>query len=281
VAGSSSRLSRQLQETREAGGPEGLSPLVGSSLRCELTQGVLMGVQHARAVEDPLCRVSRCSRRSCETSQRLAHRVPADTALDGGVFSPDERSSASGQQTCLLLGRLRTRSLDRDPAKRSRAVQDGPPGPSAASRAAAPLDGPEKRSYEVPFEHPPATSVAIANASNPRATWAASWAFTDPREQQERRRSRHARESEPEGMRTIVTCTADERLVRDGGDIIAAMYQGSDRRTRVSMQSRDVICLVFDTRGIKRGFDEAKTAVTGLVRDCAASVWAIQAVVYA
>jgi hypothetical protein len=82
-------------------------------------------------------------------------------------------------------------------------------------------------------------------------------------------------------MMSLVTCTADERLVRDGGDIIAAVYQGSDRRTRVSKQSRDVICRVFDAHGIKRGFDEAKPAVTGLVRVCAASVWAIQAVVYA
>lgn len=55
VAGYSSRLSGQLQETREAAGLEDPTPLVGSSLRCELTQGVLMGVQHARAVEDPLC----------------------------------------------------------------------------------------------------------------------------------------------------------------------------------------------------------------------------------
>ena len=93
--------------------------------------------------------------------RRLTHRFPADTVLDGGVFLPDERSSASGQEKCLLSGRLRTRNLDRVPAKRSRAVQGGPPGPSTASRAAAPLDGPEKRSYAAPFEHPPETLSLI------------------------------------------------------------------------------------------------------------------------
>jgi transposase len=38
----------------------------------------------------------------------------------------------------------------------------------------------------VPFEHPSATSVAIAKCQQLRATWAASWTFSDPREQQER-----------------------------------------------------------------------------------------------
>jgi hypothetical protein len=102
-----------------------------------------------------------------------------------GVFSPDESSSASRQEKCLLSGRLRPRNLDRDPE-----AQPGspgrPPGPSAASRAAAPLDGPEKRSYEVRFEHPPATSVCDREMPATTGYLGCSWAFTDPREQQER-----------------------------------------------------------------------------------------------
>jgi site-specific recombinase XerD len=101
-----------------------------------------------------------------ETSQRSAHRPGGHGARRGRVpcstrgHRPWGKRSACYQAGC---ARATLIAIQRSGAGQSRG---GPPGPSAASRAAAPLDGLEKRSYDVPFEHPPRRALQSRNASN-------------------------------------------------------------------------------------------------------------------
>ena len=98
--------------------------------------------------------------------RRPTHRFSADTVLDGGLFSPDERSSALvTRSACYQAGcaRATLTAIQRSGAGQSRAARQGR---AQASRAAAPLDGPEKRSYDVPFEHRPRQALQSRNASN-------------------------------------------------------------------------------------------------------------------
>ena len=133
--------------------------------------------------------VSCCSRGSCDTSATPDTRFPRRTRCSTARCSrPTRGGRASDQEKCLLSGRLRVeRNLDRHPAKRSRAVQGGPSGPSAASRAAPPLTARRSEATKCRSRTCPRRALQPPDASN-YGHWAALWAFTDPREEQERRK---------------------------------------------------------------------------------------------
>jgi hypothetical protein len=110
-----------------------------------------------------------------------------DGARRGAGFRSHKRSSASRQEKCLLSGRLRARAtliaIQRSGAGQSRAVRQ-----DRAQRAAQrrPLTARRSVATRCRFEHSPRRALQIAKRQQLRATWAASWTFTDPREQQER-----------------------------------------------------------------------------------------------
>ena len=52
------------------------------------------------------------------------------------------------------------------------------------------------------------------------------------------------------GMRAEVQCREDEIILRDSEGIIASLFQGPDRRTRLNKDTKDIVFFVFSVPGI-------------------------------
>ncbi len=52
------------------------------------------------------------------------------------------------------------------------------------------------------------------------------------------------------GMRSEVLCRKDEIILRDSEGIIATLFQGPDRRTRLDKETRDIVFFVFSVPSI-------------------------------
>jgi DNA/RNA-binding domain of Phe-tRNA-synthetase-like protein len=76
-----------------------------------------------------------------------------------------------------------------------------------------------------------------------------------------------------EGMRGPVTCSPGEPVLQDGEGVIASYFQGPDRRTRVSPETRDAVFFVFTAPGLGAEDVEAGVAaVEALLGEAAATV---------
>jgi len=52
------------------------------------------------------------------------------------------------------------------------------------------------------------------------------------------------------GMRAEVLCRKDEIILRDSEGIIASLFQGPDRRTRLNKDTKDIVFFVFSVPGV-------------------------------
>ena len=52
------------------------------------------------------------------------------------------------------------------------------------------------------------------------------------------------------GMRAEVLCRKGEIVLRDSESIIATLFQGPDRRTRLNKDTRDIVFFIFSVPGI-------------------------------
>lgn len=71
-----------------------------------------------------------------------------------------------------------------------------------------------------------------------------------------------------EGFRGPVACSEGEPVVRDGGGIIASVFQGPDRRTSVTPGSRELLFYVFDSPALSgEAFQSALDTLLTLMRE--------------
>jgi DNA/RNA-binding domain of Phe-tRNA-synthetase-like protein len=82
------------------------------------------------------------------------------------------------------------------------------------------------------------------------------------------------------GMRTEVLCRKGEIVLRDSEGIIATLFQGPDRRTRLNKDTKDVAFFIFSVPGISDGdvkegmemvdnlFNAACAEIDAQVHDC-------------
>ncbi len=71
------------------------------------------------------------------------------------------------------------------------------------------------------------------------------------------------------GMRREVQCRPNEIILRDDEGIIASLLQGPDHRTRLTLETKDVVFFVFSAPGILAAdIDEGTQAVRSLLASC-------------
>jgi DNA/RNA-binding domain of Phe-tRNA-synthetase-like protein len=69
------------------------------------------------------------------------------------------------------------------------------------------------------------------------------------------------------GMRAEVLCRKDEIILRDSDGIIATLFQGPDRRTRLNKNTKDIVFFVFSVPGISAAdVQEGVEAVRNLLK---------------
>ena len=77
------------------------------------------------------------------------------------------------------------------------------------------------------------------------------------------------------GMRSEVLCRKNEIILRDSEGIIATLFQGPDRRTRLNNDTKDIIFFVFSVPGISAAdVQEAAESVRSLFKAACAEIHA-------
>ncbi|HEY2114491.1 MAG TPA: hypothetical protein VGJ51_05355 [Candidatus Angelobacter sp.] len=75
------------------------------------------------------------------------------------------------------------------------------------------------------------------------------------------------------GMRAEVLCRKDEIILRDSEGIIASLFQGPDRRTRLNKDTKDIVFLIFSVPGISAvDVQEGVEAVQNLFKAACAEI---------
>ena len=76
-----------------------------------------------------------------------------------------------------------------------------------------------------------------------------------------------------EGMRATVLCRQDEIVLRDSEGIIATLFQGPDRRTRLKKDTKDVVFFIFSVPAIAAAdVQEGVAAVSRLFQSACADL---------
>src|SRR5215467_15211153 len=77
------------------------------------------------------------------------------------------------------------------------------------------------------------------------------------------------------GMRAEVLCRKGEIILRDSEGIIATLFQGPDRRTRLNKDTKDIVFFVFSVPGMGAAdVQEGMEAVCGLFKGSCAEIHA-------
>ena len=77
------------------------------------------------------------------------------------------------------------------------------------------------------------------------------------------------------GMRSDVLCRKDEIILIDSEGIIATLFQGPDRRTRLNKNTKDIVFFVFSVPGVSATHvREAVESVRGLFKAACAEIHA-------
>jgi DNA/RNA-binding domain of Phe-tRNA-synthetase-like protein len=77
------------------------------------------------------------------------------------------------------------------------------------------------------------------------------------------------------GMRAEVLCLKDEIILRDSEGIIATLFQGPDRRTRLNKDTKDIVFFIFSVPGISAAdVQEGVEIVRNLFKSACAEIHA-------
>lgn len=75
------------------------------------------------------------------------------------------------------------------------------------------------------------------------------------------------------GMRSEVLCRKDEIILKDSEGIIASLFQGPDRRTRLNKDTKDIVFFVFSVPGITAtDVQEGVESVRSLLKSACAEI---------
>ncbi|HET8892253.1 MAG TPA: phenylalanine--tRNA ligase beta subunit-related protein [Candidatus Angelobacter sp.] len=75
------------------------------------------------------------------------------------------------------------------------------------------------------------------------------------------------------GMRSEVLCRKDEIILKDSEGIIASLFQGPDRRTRLNKDTKDIVFFVFSVPGVgATDVQEGVESVRSLLKSACAEI---------